>query len=127
MSKLTMGCKVFVINDDHTLRKGTLKRIYDSVNIAVVDFDDNEGAFEKVSLDKLGILEEKTETTTEKERPSAPVEKSEITITPDEFRDICSKMVAKDFKSYDSIVALTITIAYSKLHRALFFEDPENE
>lgn len=126
MSKLTMGCKVFVINDNHTVRKGTLKGIYDSVGIAVVDFDDNEGTFEKVKLDKIGIVEE-TEAPTEKERPSAPVEKSEITITSEDFRATIAKIIAEESKTCHPAVAMTLTIGFVKLHKALFTEDPENE
>lgn len=126
MSKLTMDCKVFVINDNHTIRKGTLKGIYDSVGIAVVDFDDNEGTFEKVKLDKIGIVEE-TEVPTEKERPSAPVEKSEITITPEEFRDKAIDIIFKVTDGRHSLVADVLTCGFAKLSNALFIEDPENE
>ena len=128
MSKLTMGCKVFVINDNHTIRKGTLKGIYDSVGIAVVDFDDNEGTFEKVKLDKIGIVEE-TEAPTEKERPSAPVEKSEITITQIEFMNTTSKIIAdiaREVKNPKMFIAVCATIL-GKIHEALFLEDSENE
>ena len=127
MSKLTKDCRVFVIADNHAMRKGTLKGIYEGVNTAVVDFDDNNEVFEKVKLDSIGILEEETETTTEKDTPSAPIEKPEITITPDEFRDKCVEVVVEVAKNGNPIIGMALTAGFAELARALFFEDPEND
>ena len=129
MSKLTKDCRVFVIADNHKMRKGTLKGIYEGVNTAVVDFDDNNEVFEKVKLDSIGILEEPTEPIYEEPTESVLTEKSEITITPIEFMNITSKIIADMARDHNHPCEFigACAVILGKIHEALFLEDPENE
>ena len=124
MSKFKPGFRVVVIDGDtHEIRKGVIKATYEEVEIAIVKFDD--GNVEKVGFDYLGI---EPETKVQEEKPTEPVEKSEITITPDEFKKIASKVVMENVKKMGEdggLLGLTFTIFVAELHRALFFDNVE--
>lgn len=122
MSKFKPGFRVVVIDGDtHEIRKGVINATYEEVEIAIVKFDD--GNVEKVSFDCLGI---EPEPTVQEEKPTEPVEKSEITITPDEFRNV-SMNVVEEMTKDQPMVGLAITLYLMKLHRALFFDAVDNE
>ena len=124
MSKFNPGVRVFVIDENHEMKKGVIKAVYESVSIAIVKFDD--GNVEKVNVNCLGICREEPTKT----EPSEPVEKSEITITPEEFRKISSRVITNEIvKMPDSggLLGLTFTIFVAKLHRALFFDAVDND
>lgn len=122
MSKFKPGFRVVVIDGDtHEIRKGVINATYEEVEIAIVKFDD--GNVEKVGFDYLSI---EPETKVQEEKPTEPVEKSEITITPGEFRKLCTRVIAEEVKNQKEIgglLGLTFTIFSSELHRALFFDD----
>lgn len=126
MSKFRTGLRVVVIDGDtHEIRKGVINASYEDVEIAIVKFDD--GNVEKVGFDYLGI---EPETKVQEEKPTEPVEKSEITITPNEFKKIASKVVMKNVKEMGEgggLLGLTFTIFVAELHRALFFDAVDNE
>lgn len=119
MSKFRPGVRVVVIDGDtHELRKGVINSIYQDIEIAIVKFDD--GNTEKVEFDCLGVEPEPTEP----EKPTESVEKSEITITPDEFRNISMKVVAK-LTEKTPLVGIALTVFSAELHRVLFFGEQE--
>ena len=124
-NKLTPGIRVGVLENGE-IRKGTIKNVYHEFNIAIVAFED--GNVEKVPLSNLGLLpEEKVQNNQE---PKEPVEKSEITITPDEFRKIVSEVIAKESPKMgptNGLLILAITVIISKIHRALFYDEGNNE
>lgn len=122
MSKFKPGVRVVVIDGDtHEIRKGEIKNSHEDLEIAIVNFDDGET--EKVSFEYLGI---EPETKAQEEKPTEPVEKAEITITPSEFKKIASKVIAKDVKNMGTdggLLAIGFTIFVAQLHKALFFDD----
>ena len=126
MSKFKPGLRVVVIDGDTSeLRHGVINASYEDVEIAIVKFDD--GNVEKVSFDCLGIV---PETKVQEEKPNEPVEKSEITITPEEFKKISAKVITKEVvKMPDGggMLGLAFSVFVAKLHRALFFDAVEND
>lgn len=119
MSKLTEGTKVVVVKDGE-LVQGTVKSVYDVIGMAIVDF--GESMCEKVQIDKIAIAD----ASTEKDETPTPVEKSEITITRDEFDEKCLKIAIALGRSEDPVIGLTYSLAYAKLRKVLFKdEDPE--
>lgn len=88
MSKFKTDMRVFVIDENNEVRKGVINVVYEAMEIAIVKFDD--GNVEKVNVNCLGICREEPTKT----EPSEPVEKSEITITRDEFKKALAKSVS---------------------------------
>lgn len=124
-NKFNPDTRVDVIENGE-VRKGIIKKVYNEFEIAIVEFED--GNVEKVHFSKLGLLQE--EKVQDNRDPKEPVEKSEITITPDEFREIASNLVAKEVMKMGKdggILGLTFTIFLAKLHRALFLDEGDND
>ena len=124
MSKLKEGVRVVMIDHDtNTLRKGVINQAYSEMEIAIVKFDDGE--VEKVPYEHLGIEPENdVQETTE------PVEKSEITITPEEFRNISShviKEITDKLENNSGVIGLTMIVFASELHNALFRSEVDND
>ena len=119
MGKFKPGVRVVVIDENHELRKGVIKDVYPGINTAIVTFDD--GNVEKVRFNYLGIDQET------KEKPTEPAEKSEITITPDEFRNIAVDVITKESEKGGLLLSMVGTILVSKLHIALFVDEGEND
>ena len=107
------------------LRKGIIRNIYADIPtpILVVEFDDGE--IEKVYPGDVA-LEPKAEPVKEETKEEKPVEKSEITITPGEFKKIGIKTIMK-FSDNDPIVALCLTTFCANLQKALFTNEGEND
>ena len=126
MSKFEKGVRVVVIDaDTREIRKGVINASYEDLEIAIVKFDD--GNVEKVAFNYLGI---EPETKVQEEKPTEPVEKSEITITPDEFKKIASKVVMRNVEKMGEgggLIGLSFTIFSAELHRALFFDAVDND
>lgn len=115
------GDEVVTIKDGE-LRKGVIKNFF-PVNppVFVIEFED--GTVEKVPYTNVAPAP-KTETQ-ESEEKNEPVEKTEITITPDEFREISCRVIAENTKE-NKIVGLAFASLMGKIHRALFIEPWEN-
>lgn len=126
MCNLKTGARVVVIDGyTNAIRKGVVSTVYENMEIAIVHFDD--GDVEKVHFSHLGI---EADTKAQEEEPTEPVEKSEITITPDEFRDITSKVIAQEAKKIGEggvIVTLAFTAFAVELHKALFLDGVNND
>lgn len=122
MSEFKPGVRVVVIDGDtHKIRKGVINTVYPSIKIAIVKFDD--GNVEKVDFDYLGI---ESETEVQEEKPTEPVEKSEITITPNEFRKISVTLIAEETKEMPIIVGVAFSQFCAKLYEALFLDAVDN-
>lgn len=127
MSKFEKGTTVLHIVNNR-LKRGTILSIYDTLNVAVVSFED--GSTEKVKLSDLAIsYEEKRRQEPEKireEKPSNPVEKSEITITPVEFRKKVVDLATEKSMNGKFKEGFVITYIGAELHKALFYDDAVN-
>ena len=130
MIKITMkqGDTVAIIEHGE-IKKGIIKdvKVLDPP-VAIVDFD---GEIRKVLVEDLAKVQEDTkDETKEIQEDKEPVEKSEITITSDEFKkianDVADREVEKIGKGGGSLYII-FTIFVIKLHRALFFDAVENE
>lgn len=121
--KMSVGDRVIMIKN-HELRRGTIKSIYADilVPVLVVEFDDGE--VEKVYPGDV-FLEPKAEV--KEEKATEPVEKSVIAITPDEFREIASNLVAEESKKGGLLLMSLGTILVAKLHTALFVDEGKND
>ena len=122
MSKFKTGMRVVVIDENNEVRKGVINTVYEDMEIAIVKFDD--GNVEKVHFSYLGI---EPETKAQEEKPTEPVEKSEITITPDEFKKIGTKVMTEIIKKGGPVLGFACTIIIANLHKALFFDAVDNE
>jgi hypothetical protein len=112
------GDRVMTIQNSKP-RYGTIGTIYGNnyETIAVVKFETekpNEYELKKVKVSDLILIEE-TEA-----KKSEPVEKSEITITQDEFRNVGINVITK-LTVEKPIVGLAFTAFLAELHKALFF------
>ncbi len=121
MSKIKEGMNVIFIKNS-SIVKGVAETVYDSIDLAIVALDD--GTRVKRNLFDLVIDEKKTE---EPEKPKEPVEKSEITITTDEFRKKASTLIAKlaHEGATEGMLVLAFTLFVYQLHEVLFFEAEE--
>lgn len=117
--EFSTGDKVVTIKDGE-LRSGEIRNFF-PVNppVFVVQYED--GTIAKVPYDNVAPAP-KTETAAE----NAPVEKSEITITPDEFREIACRVIAENTKGRP-LVGLAIVPLVGKIHKALFEEPAKND
>ena len=118
MKKFNVGDRVVVI-DFSEIRSGVIRNIYPEVNTAIVAFVDGE--VEKISIDRMAL--EKVETVeipeTEETHESEPVEKSEITITPDEFRETACDVLARETGG-DMLFGIRVVPILVKICAALF-------
>ena len=126
--KMSIGDRVVMI-DNHELRRGTIINMYVDIPtpILVVEFDDGE--IEKVYPKDVALEpknEVKEDQEVKEEKTSKSVEKSEITITPDEFEKIYSK-VAFEFARGNLEVGLMLSFLGANLHVALFVDEGDNE
>ncbi len=117
----SVGDKIVTVENGE-LRKGVIKKFFPmDPPIFVVEFED--GTVEKVLYSDM-TKEPKAETPeTEK---NEPVEKPEITITPEKFREIAVRVVAEATKDR-IVVGLAVIQIMAKIHRALFVEPWEND
>ena len=127
--KISIGDRLVMI-ENHEIRRGTILNMYVDIPtpILVVEFDD--GAIEKV-YPKDVALEPKAEVKENQEvkeevKEKKPVEKSEITITPEEFENIALNAVV-EFAKGESIVGLMLSVFCADLHTALFAYEEEND
>lgn len=125
--KMSVGDRVVMI-ENHELRRGVIRKIYDDIPtpVLMVEFDDGE--IEKVYPGDVAI-EPKAEVKEDQEvkEEKKPIEKSEITITPDEFMEIASNVVAKEAVQGGAMLMMLGTILMTKLHEKLFVEEKEND
>lgn len=123
-----LGDRVMMIEDSTPLY-GTIHSLvdYGYEKIAVVAFktdDPNEGELRKVKVSDLIRVE------TAEAKKSEPVEKTEITITADEFREIGVNVIS-ELTADKPIVGVAFVAFLAELHKALFFgevsENSESE
>lgn len=124
MSKLKEGVRVVVIDrNTNEIKKGVIDKAYFEMEIAIVKFDD--GNVEKVPYEHLHIEPENdVQETTE------PVEKSEITITPDEFLNISSHVIGEitdKLEDNSGVIGLTMMVFAAELHNRLFRSEVDND
>jgi len=123
MSKFNIGDRVITVENGE-IRRGVVRNVFDFLAMVVVEFDD--GSIEKVRSEWMAF-EPKTEVKPEVEakEEKKPIEKSEITITPDEFRDLAVRMAyAESGGSLGLSFAFTRFAAH--LHDALFMAEADN-
>lgn len=122
-TNLKIDDKVMTIQDGEC-RYGKIHAIFDNLNtpVAMVDFTNENGdiSMEKVRLTDLAIVEEPTVKETVK--PIEQIEKSEITLTPDEFRATAISVLVNIMTSKATETPDTLSVLVA-LHKALFFTD----
>lgn len=118
---LKPGVRVVVIDENHNVRKGAVKVCYGGLDTVLVRFDD--GNVEKVPFKKIGIEPEAQE-----DEKKEPEEKTMITITPDEFEKITTKIVAKIlFKLRKPELIPIVSTILGDIHYTLFFGEDEDD
>lgn len=118
--KINEGDRVGVISNGE-IKKGVVMSVYSDLDYAIVKFEDGVS---KVMLHNIGLLpEEKDQEPKETKRP---VEKSEITITPEEFQNVSVKVCSKLAEKYGPGFIFRSSAILAGLHTALFIEG-ENE
>ena len=122
MCKFKPGVRVIVIDEDHEIRRGVINAVYPDIKLAIVKFDD--GNVEKVGFNYLGI---ESDNKAQEEKPTEPVEKSEITITPDEFKKTGTKVMSEFIKKHDPMLGMFAGVIIAEIHKKLFFDAVDNE
>jgi hypothetical protein len=115
-----IGDKIVSIKDGE-LRKGVIKNFYPMVTPPVFAVEFEDGSVEKVLYNNVA-KEPETETQEENE----PIQKSEITITPDEFQEIACRVIIETSRN-NTRAASAFTRLIGRLHKALFVEPWEND
>lgn len=121
--KFNVGDRVMMIEDNKIL-KGVIKKDFSEIvpNIVMVEFEDND--VRKVRTDILA-LEPKTETEEQKKEPE---EKSEITITQEEFKNIGCGIVAEIVaKTFNFKLGTKLTAFLALLAKKLFSIPDKND
>lgn len=119
MIKFKPGERVVVIQENNELVNGTVKNAVDEIEIAIVNLDDSRVV--KVGYSDIGKIKEQR-----KQASTKPAEKSEITITPDEFRKLAVKLAATEFDDSPGL-AILVSMFLAKLHEALFIDGAEHD
>ena len=109
---------------DNKCRYGKIHTLFDNLTppVAMVEFENENG---ETTLEKVHVVDmvkvEDTEVT-KTVAPIEPVEKSEITLTPDEFRKTAINVLVNLTmgKANETTNTLSVLVA---LHKALFFTD----
>lgn len=122
MCKFKDGQKVVFISNNHDVKRGTIINVFEKCRIALVEMDD--GSRESVLFSKMGI---DVENVSQEEKTNKQVEKSEITITPDEFKNIAKDVVIESVKDINGgpMLGIVFAVFVAKLHTALFCETVE--
>lgn len=126
----TIGERVAVI-EDNKITYGVIKKIFPEVipPVFVVEFED--GNVGKVDIDRIGkIPEDKDRNQEDKnQEDNDQVEKSEITITPDQFQDITTDIIGEECAKMGpaGLVGMAMGIVMAKIHKALFTDEAEND
>lgn len=121
--KFKKGDRVMAIMENEC-RYGNIRDLFENLTnpIATVEFE-NEN--EENTLEKVYLLDlVKVETIEEKETAKSyePVEKSEITLTPDEFRKTAISVLVNLTMGKTNAENDTFSVLVA-LHKALFFTD----
>lgn len=118
--KIGIGDRVITI-ENREIRRGLVKRIFDEdipYPIIIVEFDDGE--IKKCFLDKIVLESEIKNAAEEEEKPiNEPIEKSEVTIAPAEFKKMVGEIIAKESENNSYLDWVFCKFA-SKIHKALF-------
>lgn len=131
IKKITMkqGDRVAIIEHGE-IKQGIIKDVkFLDRPVAIVDFD---GEIRKVLVEDLGkvVTDEETSKDHSDHLEDNLEEKSEITITPEEFRKIGIKIVNEEIDKLGprgKLLGLSFTIFLAKLHKALFIYEAEND
>lgn len=131
IKKITMkqGDRVAIIEHGE-IKQGIIKDVkFLDRPVAIVDFD---GEIRKVLVEDLGkvVTDEETSKDHSDYLGDNLEEKSEITITPEEFRKIGIKIVDEEIDKLGSgseLLGLSFAIFLAKLHKALFIYEAEND
>ena len=119
MSKFNPGVKVLVIGEDNEVRYGVIQNAYDDVGIAIVKFTDD--TVEKVHYNRMGIEPE-----TVSQEINEPVEKTEITITEDYFKEVCVDVIAEKTVGNLSLAFSMVNIVVA-ISKKLFSTEGKND
>lgn len=131
IKKITMkqGDRVAIIEHGE-IKQGIIKDVkFLDRPVAIVDFD---GEIRKVLVEDLGkvVTDEETSKDREDYLSDNLEEKSEITITQEEFQNISVKIVDETIDELglgEEVLAFIFAIFLAKLHKALFIYEAEND
>jgi hypothetical protein len=116
MVTFNIGDRVMILENNEILKGTVKKNFYEFPEILIIECADGE--LKKVHIDRVAH-EPKSETNDKQN--AEPVEKSEITITPDEFKKIGTNLIPTLTKR--PIIAIAFTAFLAELHKALFFDE----
>lgn len=119
INEFKIGDRVVTI-ENGIVERGVINKIFSEFDTAVVEMDDD--TFKKCKLSSLGVERDPEE----KKKTDKVVEKSEITITPDEFRNISARVIA-ELPSELGIAKLGFIAFTATLHKALFYTEADND
>ena len=107
--------------ENGAIKNGIVRKCFYNMNppVLLVEFDD--GHVEKVRPEKLALAPKTEEPT---EEPREPILKPEITITPDEFRDIGLDLLTDSImKTKDIEFGIKASMFLAQLQKALFIDE----
>lgn len=118
--KFNVGDRIVtVINGE--LRKGVIKELYQvSPPVVVVRLED--GSLAKVLYNDIAPEPQAEDNQGE----NKPIEKPEITITPDEFKKIAARVIVEETEDHP-IAGLAFAVMVRKIYNALFVDESEND
>ena len=123
------GDRVISIKDNE-IRKGVVRKDFRFVNPPVLLVEFEGGNCEKMPYNKVAI-DTTPESDVNEPEEFERIEKSEITITPDEFQNITSNAVAEALSDSTPELALPImqlgAFILATIHEALFGVEPGDD
>lgn len=126
---LTIGERVAVIEDNKIIN-GTIVNIFSEINNPIVVVKTEDGSCIKTPIEKVAKLSEERSEEKSEDPIQGVKQKTEITITPKEFKEISMKIVSDEMKKLGSdglMLGIAFTILTAKLHKALFVGEADND
>ena len=115
-NKIKEGSRVVGIGHDNTLMRGTVQLITQESNVAVVKWDNNVSM--KTLLSNLAIEDVPSKVDS---KHSRRIEKSEIVLTPEEYRSKTMAII-ENVSQGNNIIAMGVSVAFAELFTELFIE-----
>lgn len=126
---LTIGERVAVIEDNKIIN-GTIVNIFSEISNPIVVVKTENGSCIKTPIEKVAKLSEERSEEKSEDPIQEVKQKTEITITPEEFKEISAKIVFDEMKKLGSdglMLGMAFTILTAKLHKALFVGEADND
>jgi hypothetical protein len=122
MARFNENDKVITI-ENGKVREGIVRKDFSVMSPPVLLVEFENGSLEKVSFDRVAHAPKPEP---QDQKPNEPIEKSEITITSEEFKNIGLDLITKmAIETKDFLLGMKLSAFLAMLHTALFNGESE--